>query len=378
MLEINIPNKFSKSLTTDKIEYIVNSLYWNEKYNVNFIDRSIGNYLTIESEKKIAYIILTASSWEVEWRNSFLSQFLSTVIDKYELDNNIDKELCVFLLNTTEYAKTDYNIFIYRCILTYWIKIINLTDLWLNLSPFNSFQDFLNSRKSMIRNNNNSSFFEELQDSINFYLKVFWANWKEAVFLALVISVLSKSKPIVIFQVLDNEAISISETDKSLLERHNIFIDDDKLISEYINSWSISKEKIWPLRKTWKFHSNLLKKFWEKKCYLCWCTIDKTIIWSHIHRVTDIENDSTLNTEDKIKQIIDWDNWFWLCANHDKLFEYWIIYFDNKKLNINNKLLEEIQENFIKDITINFEINDVHYNDNISNYLKKHKNRVLI
>lgn len=53
MLEINIPNKFSKSLTTDKIEYIVNSLYWNEKYNVNFIDRSIGNYLTIESEKKL-------------------------------------------------------------------------------------------------------------------------------------------------------------------------------------------------------------------------------------------------------------------------------------------------------------------------------------
>jgi hypothetical protein len=42
-------------------------------------------------------------------------------------------------------------------------------------------------------------------------------------------------KPIIIFQVYDNKSKNISLTDKNLFEKHNIFIDQENYIEEYVN-----------------------------------------------------------------------------------------------------------------------------------------------
>ena len=101
-------------------------------------------------------------------------------------------------------------------------------------------------------------------------------------------------------------------------------------------------------------------------------------------------------SEEKKKQIIDGDNGLWLCANHDKLFEYGFIYFDNQKMVISNRLNTEQQE-FVKKITTklsvpktvefivsendvpygtpSFNIVDADFNDNMKHYLELHKTR---
>ena len=101
---------------------------------------------------------------------------------------------------------------------------------------------------------------------------------------------------------------------------------------------------------------------------------------------------------------------FWLCANHDKLFEWGYIYFENDKLIISDKLNLE-QKNFVKNITFDipertmkeklqiykkekdnymvaekmdaykleseFYILPEHYNLNMHKYLEIHRNRVV-
>ena len=93
------------------------------------------------------------------------------------------------------------------------------------------------------------------------------------------------------------------------------------------------------------------------------------------------------------------DNGFWLCANHDKLFEWGLIYFDNDKMVIRNNVspfqknfiyestfyLEKLYESFNNEKSFNvinvddgleFHIKKEHYNNNMHNYLEKHKERV--
>ena len=55
----------------------------------------------------------------------------------------------------------------------------------------------------MNRNNNNSTFFDESEEGINFYGKVFGANGKESALLSILLSNLTNKK-INFYQVLDN------------------------------------------------------------------------------------------------------------------------------------------------------------------------------
>ena len=211
--------------------------------------------------------------------------------------------------------------------------------------------------------------------------------------MAMVVKQLTKKK-IVIYQVEDHGQRSLSNPDKEILLKNGFEFGED-IISEEFNRVNLdAAEK--DLRDQPAFRLNLFKKFGDKKCYLCDCDIDSLIIASHIHRVTDIKNDKNITDEEKKKQIIDGDNGLWLCANHDKLFECGLIYFNDRKLVISNRLNEEQQE-FVKEITTqlatpqikgfmvaedtvsygtpSFDIKDEDYNDNMKHYLDLHKLR---
>ena len=165
--------------------------------------------------------------------------------------------------------------------------------------------------------------------------------------MAMVVKQLTEKK-IVIYQVEDNGQKSLSTPDREILLKNGFDFGED-IISEEFNRVNLdAPEK--DLRDQPAFRLNLFKKYGDKKCYLCDCDIDSLIIASHIHRVTDIKNDKNISDEEKKKQIIDGDNGFWLCANHDKLFEYGLIYFNNQKMVISSRLSED-QQRFVKEIT---------------------------
>lgn len=140
----------------------------------------------------------------------------------------------------------------------------------------------------------------------------------------------------------------LSEPDREVLKKNGFSFGEDIIENEFNKVDLTATEK--DLRNQPAFRLNLFKKFGDKKCYLCDCDIDNMIIASHIHRVTDIKHDVKLTDDEKKKQIIDGENGLWLCANHDKLFEFGLIYFDDKKLVVTEKL-QNYQQKYIKRIT---------------------------
>ena len=99
-----------------------------------------------------------------------------------------------------------------------------------------------------------------------------------------------------------------------------------------------------------------------KRCYLCDCDIQRLIIASHIYRVADIDK-LDIPFSEKRKLAVDADNGLWLCANHDKLFEYGLIYYEDNVLKISDCLTEK-QEKYVKFLTFDIKnkIQDINNN----------------
>lgn len=394
MIKVIIPNfiKEKNILTDEIIKDICVRSFDDEPYNIEYEERSNGRYIKLIKNEEVHYVCLSASEDEYQGRNSFLSQYLGTAFCRYEADETSNKKMEVYLLMKNESAFLPYQMFIYRCCKTLQINLLNIED---TIFPFSTYKEIKNVRSLTSDRNtgNNSSYFSDTGDFIEFFAKCYGANGKESVFMAMVVKQLTEKK-IVIYQVEDHGQKSLSNPDKEILLKNGFEFGED-IISEEFNRVNLdAAEK--DLRDQPAFRLNLFKKFGDKKCYLCDCDIDSLIIASHIHRVTDIKNDKNITDEEKKKQIIDGDNGLWLCANHDKLFEYGLIYFDDRKLVISNRLNEEQQE-FVKEITTqlttpqikgfmvaedtvpygtpSFDIKDEDYNDNMKHYLDLHKLR---
>lgn len=131
--------------------------------------------------------------------------------------------------------------------------------------------------------------------------------------------------------------------------------------------------------------------------------IEETIVASHIHRITDIDNSTTMTEEEKNIAAIDSDNGFWLCANHDKMFENGLFYFLDDKLIISNdikglvdrtekyaeKSISNIKDGILQNniralvyrmsdelVLKNFKIEPIHYTPKMHDYLEIHRHRV--
>ena len=394
MIRVVIPTfiKEKKLLNDEIIKDICNKSFNEKKFHVEYEYRKNGRYIKLIKENEVHYICLSASETEYKGRNSFLTQYLGTAFGRFKLETNKNKKFEIYLLMTSEKAFVNYQKFIYRCCKTLQINLLNINEIIL---PFSTYKEIKNVRSQISDRNtgNNSSYFSDTGDFVEFFAKCYGANGKESVFLAMVVRQLTDKK-IVIYQVEDHGQKKLSSIDKEILEK-NGFIFGEDIISEEFNRIDLNiNEK--DLRNQPAFRLKLFQKFGDKKCYLCDCDIDNLIIASHIHRVTDIKNDILLTDEEKKKQIIDGDNGFWLCANHDKLFEYGLIYFDNRKLLISNKLNSE-QQKYIRNITsklsipqltsymtaeesvpygnIVFNIRDCDFNENMKKYLDLHKLR---
>lgn len=395
MIKIIIPNfiKDKEILNDNILRDICNLSFGENEFEIEYEKRSNGRYIKLVKCEEIHYVCLSASVEEYQGRNSFLSQYLGTAFVRYIADNTKNKRISIYLLMKNEKSFTLYQNFIYRCCKTLQINLLNIDEI---IRPFSSYKEIRNARSQTSDKNsgNNSSYFSDTGEFVEFFAKCYGANGKEAVFMAMVVKQLTDKK-IVIYQVEDNGTKSLSSFDREVLISNGFEFGQDILNEEFNRVNLDSPEK--NLRNQPAFRLNLFKKFGDKKCYLCNCDIDSLVIASHIHRVADIKNNFSLTDEMKMKQIIDGDNGLWLCANHDKLFEYGYIYFDNQKLVISDNMHEN-QKRFIEKITtklsspkINedmvleeptnyqiseFSIKNADFNDNMKYYLEQHKYRV--
>lgn len=452
-----------KYLLKENLEYVLNkSLGEIPKYTIE-IDKKIGKdkkekeqngqYIILEDDKIKKYIFFSyefpeetrngyiISKMPIAFRTYFfdntkkekkLELFLLDINKKYK-DMEVYKDVPIFTLENTDEIN-NYNTFVYKLCKTLNIKIINEKDLpyakYSNVlknkqyiyrknqiyakTPFKSVQEIKNMRNQLAGKNlkNKSSYILDNNDILAIYGKTFGNNGFEIILIACAIAELAKkeNKEVCFLQIKDTqrrkdtqnrEAKPITAENRKIMELFGITVYDE------LNDYEINPEIEIPedkdSRNQLEFMKNLMHKFGdtdEKECYLCHCNIQKLIIASHIQRICDI-NKLDLPFAEKRQKAVDANNGLWLCANHDKLFEYGLIYFEKNKMIISDKLTEE-QKEFVKDITFNtptrlikynlsmvaeedveynndeeFYINPEDYNEEMHKYLEIHKNRVI-
>lgn len=375
-LKITLPNRYKEEevFSEKKIADIV-TLSFGSVHPCEFeYEQRDGRYITIEGDGIKKFICISNDT--VSGRNSFLVQYFGTVYSRFFLDLTPHKSLEVYFACPPFSATVArYHIFINRITKTLGAKLLNELDIFhITSEPYEHFSDMTEERDTLrgANRSNISSYFLEEKDFVAVYGKSFGANGKEAVTLCHAVRKVTE-KPVKLFIVEDNNAQDLPVGDKEALIQAGV--DVIGTISPLKREEEFSKPEEEEIRKTARFHYNLVKKYGDKNCYLCDCNIESVIIGAHIHRVTDIRN-SEASFEEKIEQTTDADNGLWLCANHDKLFEYGLIYFNCKELKFLRRL-SPLQLSFIKEITKKNEIESLHYNERMKRYIQIHAARFV-
>lgn len=369
------------------------------KYEVVFENRSNGQYIVVETDREKKWITLSADYTRIPEdggsTNAYFVQFIPMTIADYYLNETDKLKSMELYLKGIDHnrAKTRAQQIYYRLAKTVGIKILNEfefdTAIRRNIAfPFESVEEWKKARTEMSTANrgNKSSYIIENEDSYVFYGKTFGANGRESVFILYVLANLIKeeNKKIYLYEVSDNGSFAFesspneeSQKFKKVLKDLNVVYYADSI--EYVENeeYETLSDDNRDARYQAEFMRNLLYKFNSKKdengnvilgsdgkpiivddikrCYLCNCDIQRLIIASHIHRVTDI-NKLDLPFSEKRKLAVDGDNGLWLCANHDKLFEYGLIYFEDNMLKISDSLTEN-QKKYVKYLTFDIKEN---------------------
>lgn len=413
-------------------------------YEIVFENRSNGQYIVVETDIEKKWITLSADYTRIPGdggsNNAYFVQFIPMAIADYYLDETSKTKSMELYLKGTNHnrAKTNGQQIYYRLAKTVGIKILNEfefnTEIRRNIAfPFESIEEWKKARNELSSANrgNKPSYIIENENSYVFYGKTFGANGRESIFILYVLAnlALKENKKIFLYEVTDNGSFAFESSTneenqkfKRVLKDLNVVYYADSITYVENEEYENLSDENRDARYQAEFMRNLLYKYNckrdddgnvvlasngkpvivddTKRCYLCHCDIQNLIIASHIHRVCDI-NKLEIPFGERRAMAVDGDNGLWLCANHDKLFEYGLIYFENNKMIISDKL-NEMQKSFVKSITFNtpeeeieenfamvaeeseayilednFYINEKDYNENMHNYLEIHKNRVL-
>ena len=371
-MKVFVRKRYKEELSLNVVNNILTILHMPLIENIEYINGN-GRCVIIENKNEKIYVIVSRENADA--RNAFLAQYIPTVLSEFIEDSCINKKIYIYLLDTSEKAKTNFIIDTYRVAKTLGIDILNEKDLKMSpIMPYMTFKDWKYAKIDRQNYNpaNNSSYAMEEETEYTIFGKLYGANGKDSSFTACQLAKIAEkeNKTINFVQVKEHGTESISNTDRKLLEYYNVNVSDGAIIlkDKQIHDKSTC-------RKQDEFKYNLLEKYGIKKCYLCGCDIEQNIIASHIHRITDI-NHSVLSDAEKRTQAVDADNGFWLCANHDKMFENGIITFDQSGNLVINSLMKENQKNFINHITDVMKIKDEHLNKNLLNYLMLHNKRI--
>lgn len=358
-------------------------LFGTPIYEKEYEDRTSGQYFkVIDTDSDEIYFVVfnnTNSS-----RNTRLVQPFPVAYADYQNETNVNKHIGVYFKNVESSDKTNYAKFFYRCFLTFGVELINQEVLGLSdITPFINYEDLKIARQQNREANtgNESSFFMNDDTQITFYGKNDGVNSKESFILAMAVSKIAKM-PVIYYPIKSD----VGERYKEIMVNSGITIETTL---EILPGGSIKPATTRETsRNTAIFHYNLRDKFGDKKCYLCSCDLEHLVIGAHIERITDIDHNASYTPTQKSERATDGNNGFWLCANHDKMFEYGIIYFDQYTMRLGSSVSEVTQRDFIKKSIFGvrktysddiedtvFEIKTEHRNEKMLDYINKHAAR---
>ena len=362
-------------LTTKILDDICFRLFQTKDYEVEWLEqRNKGRLIILETNTTIEYINLSQTG-TIRGRN-YQVQSIPTALSIYLSEEKIQKKKCNFWFYFLPFDgdnETDYMLFFYRVMKTIGIKFAN-PDYGLEhtqLIAYSSVKDMINARNNLRSANsgNHSTYITDEGDYYHIYGKTFGANQKETTLLCFAISAIT-DKPVKLFQIVDNDSTEISEQDKQAIIDYSkrngnkeIEVLDDSYQFDNDTSDTVKDNLRSP-----QFIYNLLHKFGgEKKCALCNCKIDRIIQAAHIYPVAAIRRRNDLVFSEKLRLAVDGDNGIWLCENHHKLFDSDLIWFEEGKLCISNKLNEE-DILFVKQVTTIEQIAPQYINDRMLAY----------
>ncbi len=373
-MKVIIKDRYRAEITKNVIDRVLSSLGLPAEYSTEYV-KGDGRNIIIETEDRSIFVIISRESADA--RNAFLAQYIPTVLRQYINYSTVKrKSIFIYLLDTSYGAKTEFIIDTYKVAKTLGINILNEAELKIGeILPYKTFDEWKNAKteRQQYNSSNQSSYaIEDENGEYTLFGKLYGANGKEAALTACLLSQIAKSegKRLNFVQVTEHGTECLSAGDKLLLNYYGVsFADGSTIVRD-----KKAPEKS-TCRKQDEFKYNLLEKFGRKKCYLCRCDIESNIIASHVHRIADIDR-SGLSDAEKRKQAVDGDNGFWLCANHDKLFENGQITFDRLGMLVINKNLSRSQIDFIKSITEVYKIKEEHLTEGLIHYLELHNKRV--
>ncbi len=451
----------NKNIIKENLDYVIGKSFGKKcNYEIEIIPelsnkgkekKQRGQFIIAETENERKYIFFTYE-FPSETRNGYLISKIPIAFRNWYNDKTTKKKsLEIFLLDINPKFKSmvlyqdvplddlksvdtinNYNTFAYKLCKTLGVRIINEDKL-----PFDKYKNNKQNGRYQYRKNeilahegfesvgelknmrdslggrhsgNKSSYILEDEDLIAIYGKTFGNNGFETLLIAGAIEKLArdKNKKICFWQIKDTlgrdgnsnrDAKPITRENLELMKSFGIKVFDE--LHDYEDNPDLDIPEDKDSRNQLEFMRNLMSKYGDtdkKECYLCHCNIQNLIIASHIHRICDI-NKMDIPFKERRAMAVDGNNGFWLCANHDKLFEYGFIYFENDKLVISEKLSEE-QKKFVESITFDipwkkieenlnnkdiqekshkkeFYISPKDYNEEMHKYLEIHKNRVL-
>jgi len=352
-----------------------------------------GQFITIErssQEKSEIHYVFFSYEFPNETRNGYIVAKLPISYRIFYADAHENKSFNVFLLCVTPsdaidkndetvyadsvtsfagvvHAVNDYQTFAYKICRTLSINIINYGQLDWSLNraneveaqtPFRSVKKMKDFRNKMVRANNKSSYIIENANDTILYGKTFGNNGFEIILMAAAAKAITRGK-VFLWQIKDTNRLDGEDRNATPITADNLELLKSLGIEcfDELRDYTPNEEALvdGDARNQAEFMKNLMRKYGsdEKKCFLCNCNIQRLIIASHIHRVCDINRENITFMEKRAKAVSG-DNGLWLCANHDKLFEYGLIYFDENgamKVSDSGDLTEE-QKEFVEGITI--------------------------
>lgn len=387
MLKVILPKESGSNfngVTDDVLRDVCLRIFNSAEFVTEYDDRSSGQYFrVIDTHTQAEHFVLFNNANNS--RNTRLIQpFPVGYIDYLESDA-ADKTIHIYFINPETSDRTQYAKLFYRCFMTMGISMLNFETLGLSgLTPYQGYDDLKSERNAnRDRNSHNAStYFDDNDDDITIFGKTDGVNEKETFILALTIArIVAGTKPFFFYPVKSD----MSTKYKAVLMAQGIAFRPVIDILPNGKAKPVASVDIEDIRNTTAYHLNLYQKYGDKQCYLCGCDIDHMIIGAHIERVADIKRSVVYEQSEKLERAVDGDNGFWLCANHDKMFEYGVIYFEESTLRVRSFINDQHQKEFIRksifemrniyftgNIGTTFNINKEHYNNKMREYLNKH------
>ena len=376
--ERSIP--FDEILSPDILGDICFRLTRQRDYRVKWIDeRNVGRLIVFETDKE-KYFITLSPYGVVGSRNSYF-QSVPTAFNAYinePVDSPKKRIFCFYFLPCEGNNKTRYMRFFYRVLSTIGVRFINPDKGLAGViySPFQSVREIISVRNTNREKNttNQSTYITDEGKSYHIYGKTFGANQKETSLLCMAICRVA-NKPIVLFQIVDNNSHKLSLNDINSIEKYSQIwqtqpiriLDDSCDFIEQDEGTTIPVQNTRSLRDP-RFIFNLLEKsHGHKRCALCSCEIDSIIQGAHIYPVAEIKKRTDLTFEQQIQLATDKDNGLWLCENHHKLFDRALIHFVDGEI-VYNGTLEEKDITFIDKITTEQKLSNSIYNEHMQEF----------